>query len=280
MSTANDIKDHLSHFITHKECFEVASVCFKFWRTKYQGMDCLIRLIRHIGWFASALEHPVIYGVPYFITIQNYMKMEAQNIWLYDIVHKKRRKVTLRVSSSKGDRRKTEISTFANFIHQKDAYIAMSVVEYMQEIGAPIYTVHDNFITTAQYSYLLPQIYSNVIRNMGHPLSIINEFIYMNLIKHISKSDGNFAYEVIPKETLSYYLKANVPQNISKKMMATWEERISGILTSYEEYICNVCGDMKSSDPMYLWDAHDQKWENFKLKIRGGNQIPYYCVHY
>lgn len=192
MSTASDVKDHLSHFITHKECFDVASVCFKFWRSKYHGMECLIRLIRHIGWIASARNSPVFYRVPYFTTVQDYMIMDAINIWVYDRLHKKRRRVTLRVSSSKRDRRKTEISTFVNFIHQKDAHIAMSVVENMLSMGAPIYTVHDNFISTAEYSNYIPRIYSSVIRNMGPPLSIINEFIYMNVIKPIVKveSDG------------------------------------------------------------------------------------------
>ena len=70
------------------------------------------------------------YRVPLFTTVQDYMKMETANIWLYDRLHKKRRRVTLRVSSSKKDLRKTEISTFVfvNFIHQRDAHIAMSVV--------------------------------------------------------------------------------------------------------------------------------------------------------
>nr|UYK51799.1 hypothetical protein [Paphiopedilum micranthum] len=175
MSTASNIKDQLFHYLTHKECFDVASVCFKFWRTKYQNMECLIRLIRHIGWIASARDRPVFYRVPYFTTVQDYMVMEAINIWVYDRLHKKRRRVTLRVSSSKRDRRKTEISTFVNFIHQRDAHIAMSVVEKMLELNIPIYTVHDNFITTAQYSNLLPMIYSNAFINMGPPLSIINK---------------------------------------------------------------------------------------------------------
>lgn len=60
MSTVSDLKAQLSHFLTHKECFDVASVCFKFWRTKYQGMECLIRLIRHIGWIASFRDRPSI----------------------------------------------------------------------------------------------------------------------------------------------------------------------------------------------------------------------------
>ncbi|KAG6621672.1 hypothetical protein I3842_Q008800, partial [Carya illinoinensis] len=191
MSTASDIKDHLSHFITHKESFEVASVCFKFWRTQFPGMECLIRLIRYIGWFASARDRPVFYRVPYFTTVQDYMKMDPINIWVYDRLHKKRRRVTLRVSSSKRDRRKTEISTFVNFIHQRDAHIAMKVVEAMLENSLPIYTVHDNFITTAEYSNLIPTIYSMVIRDMGPPLSIVNEFIYMNIIKPIVKGESD-----------------------------------------------------------------------------------------
>lgn len=160
----------------------------------------------------------------------------------------------------------------------------MKVVEAMLEMSLPIYTVHDNFITTAEYSNLIPTIYSTVIRNMGPPLSIVNEFIYMNIIKPIVKgeSDGptedNFAKMVIKKEMLHYYLKANVPENISKKMMATWEKRISGILTSYENYTRHVCGDFQS--PMVGFQAHEQKWEDFMSMLRKADGIPYYCVHY
>ncbi len=287
MSTTSDINDHLSHYITYKESFNVASVCFKFFKTKYQGMECLIRLIRHIGWIASARDRPVFYRIPYFITVQDSMIMDAINLWVYDGLHKKRRRFTLRVSSSKRDRRKTEISTFVNFIHQRDAHIAMKVVEDMLSINAPIYTVHDNFLTTAQYCDLIPYIYSGAICNMGPPLSIINEFIYMNVIKPIVKresdgpTEGYFARKVISKEMLHYYLKANVPENITKNMRATWEARISGLLTSYENYIRNVCGNLQSPNPMDCWQAHELKWEKFILMLKKkGKEFPYYCVHY
>ncbi|KAF3452229.1 hypothetical protein FNV43_RR08327 [Rhamnella rubrinervis] len=291
MSTASDLKDHLSHYITYKECFEVASLCFKFWRTKYLGMDCLIRLIRHIGWIASARGSPVIYKVPYFRTVQDYMKMEGIYIWIYNKLHKKRHRVTLRVSSSKRDRRKTEISTFVNFIHQRDAYIAMHAVEYMLLHDAPIYTVHDNFITTAEHSHKLPKIYSTVIRDMGPPLSIINELIYMNVIEPILKGTGDiptngltkdsFAHMVIPKDLIFSYLKANVPaEKMSKKMRETWDERISGTLSSYENYIRNVCGNVQYSDHVKCWQAHEEKWEKFQLKLMKEEGSSYYCVHY
>lgn len=289
MSTARDLKDNLSHYITHKESFEVASVCFKFWRMKYQGMECLIRLIRNIGWVAAASDCPVFYKIPFYTTVQDYMKMEAINIWVYDQYHKKRRRVTLRVSSSKRDRRKTEISTFVNFIHQKDAQIAMNVVKKMLEANAPIYTVHDNFITTAQYCYYIPRIYSNIICDMGPPLKIINEFIYMNVIKPISKreslglTENDISYSVFLHEDLEYYLNANVPENISKKMRDTWGERIKVILASYENYTRNVCGGVFYNSKNQIPDgvqAHKEKWEQFKDQLKSKEGFPYYCVHY
>lgn len=289
MSTARDLKDNLSHYITYKESFEVASVCFKFWRMKYQGMECLIRLIRNIGWVAAASDCPVFYKIPFYTTVQDYMKMEAINIWVYDQYHKKRRRVTLRVSSSKRDRRKTEISTFVNFIHQKDAQIAMNVVIKMLEANAPIYTVHDNFITTAQYCYNIPRIYSNIICDMGPPLKIINEFIYMNVIKPILKressglTEDDISYGVFPQNVLEYFLNANVPENISKKMRETWGERIKVILASYENYTRNVCGGdfHNSRNPIHeSAQAHKEKWDQFKDQLKSKEGFPYYCVHY
>lgn len=106
--------------------------------------------------------------------------MEPYSIWVYDKTSQKRRKVTLRVSSEKRDRKKTEVSTFVNFIHQKDAYIAMSVVSTMTLSDSPICTVHDNFISNAQNSGNLSQMYLNTIKNMGPPLKIINEFLIHN----------------------------------------------------------------------------------------------------
>ncbi|XP_050217571.1 probable DNA-directed RNA polymerase [Mercurialis annua] len=214
----------------------------------------------------------------------DYMLMEAANIWIYDRLHKKRRKVTLRVASSKRKIKKTSTSTFVNFIHQKDAHIAMSVVDNMLLANAPIYTVHDNFISTAQYGDIIPKMYSSAIRNMGPPLSIINKFIYMNVIHPIARMEPDgptedyFTRKVISNETLRLYLMANVPSKISAKTKATFDERIAGILTSYKDYIRNVCGDFHN--PGDCWKAHEEKWEKLKLQLRSREGAPYYCVHY
>ena len=164
----------------------------------------------------------------------------------------------------------------------------MSVVENFlsNKKKAPIYTVHDNFITTVLYSRYIPILYGDVIRNMGPPLSIINEFIYLNVIKPIVKRESYgptaeyYKEMVIPKEKLHYYLMQNIPENISNKMRKTWEERISGILTSYENYTRNVCGNSKSTNPRACFQAHELMWEKFWFQIKKHSSTPYYCVHY
>nr|QHB79551.1 DNA-dependent RNA polymerase [Sesuvium portulacastrum] len=288
MSVASDLKGHLSHYITHKECFTVASACFKFWRSKYNGMESVIRLIRNIGWIRSAKNCPVFYKVRDFTTVQDYMIMKPVNIWIYDRLHKKRRRITLRVSSSQRDRRKTEIATFVHFIHQKDAHIAMQVVEKMQHLNAPIYTVHDNFISTIKYSKLLPQFYSNVIAKMGPPLSIINVFIYINIKKPIlneklqhldDQNEDLFAHIVIEKDLLHFYLKENKPEKQSKRESYIWDEKISGILSSYDHYTRLVCGNFQSQNSS--WAAHEEKWNFFASKLVSTEEVAYnYCLHH
>lgn len=272
MSTTMDLKADLSHYITSQDCCVVAKACFKFWNQRCPGMNCLIRLIRHIGWIASAGDRPVFYKVPFFTTVQDYMKMEATKIWVYDRLHKKKRGVTLRIATSKRNRTKTVTSTFVNFIHQRDAYIAMNVVEEMQVTNCPIYTVHDNFICTVYNSRLIPIIYSNVFRNMGPPLSIINDFIYMNVMKHNVHPFQRSNSSVIPKEEFDYFLRKNIPSNISKKMRESWEENISGILTCYETYTSKVCG--------HSLTELDKRWENFQLQLRNDPSKLNYSVHY
>lgn len=55
------------------------------------------------------------------------------------------------------------MSTFVNFIHQKDALIYSIAIQVVEEVllkGAPVYTVHEHFITTAPYARKIPDIYS------------------------------------------------------------------------------------------------------------------------
>lgn len=104
-----------------------------------------MNLIRGIGWICSTTGKPLKYEIPYIITVQDCLKDEPINIWVYDRVQKKRRQVTLRQTKEERDRRKTLTATFANFIHQKDENIAMFMINnIVLKEKAPVYTVYDN----------------------------------------------------------------------------------------------------------------------------------------
>lgn len=133
------------------DCVQFSETCVKFWKNQYRGMDCLMTLIRSIGWIASASNRAVVYEIQYFRTIQDYHKSKRIEIRVYDRHNKKDKKVSFRVPIDQRDHRKTETATFANFVHHADSCIATSVVELLKLIGAPLYTVHDNFITTPHY---------------------------------------------------------------------------------------------------------------------------------
>jgi len=228
-------------------------------------MANLIKLIRLIGWFSSALDRPVFYGIPYFTTVQDYMSTMGVNIWLYDRMRKKRR-VTDRLSSSKRDLQKTEVSTFVNFIHQKDAYIAIQVVESLLSQRAPIYTVHDNFITTSPYVRIVPDIYTNVFINMGHPIKIINDFINQNLIDPSSPFKSKYYHVLeypIPSDDLTDLMNSLLPESLSKEKKI-WDKKVSEFVKYYNNYVYAVCSN--------------NKWNKFKTLLE--NRSHNYSVHY
>ncbi|KAK7326258.1 hypothetical protein VNO80_33073 [Phaseolus coccineus] len=183
ISTIDDIKKSLLHYLTQKECVEIAKLCFEFWKSKYDQMNNLIVLIRSIGYFVAYINRGVIYSNPYYVTIQDYMKMDKIKIWIYDKNQKKRRQVTLKMASSKRDCRKTEISTFVNFIHQKDAQIAMSVIQNMNQDKKDTKVVdpHPGLII-ATHDFKEPYPLCNEIDLLSiATMDLLNQYVYPSI---------------------------------------------------------------------------------------------------
>lgn len=311
ISMAKDIRDVSGSLLSYKDCYGIGVLCHEFWSNKYPDIANFIKLISLIGWFCSVLDKPVLYSIPYFTTVQDYMCSEGANIWIYDRVSKKRRRVTLRVPTSDRDRRKTHAATCANFIHQKDAFIAMKVVEeLLLRSGAPVYTVHENFITTAHYARQVPDIYTGVFVNIGAPLRVINEFLNMNLIspyfpyymdlsespslkdsagfigEWLSKDPSPHYYhwvkDPIPGEHLRSLLESVFPKDSSKKDGEKWDKKISAIVSSYELYVNTVCGEALFQSPSDGGKRHAEKWNEFKALLESWRSLGRinYSVHY
>ncbi|XP_075077218.1 putative DNA-directed RNA polymerase [Nicotiana tabacum] len=151
-----DIYQHYDNVFRKKECLALASHIEKFFNWRFPHIVNLMSLISIVGWIALALERPVFYSTPVFTTIQDYMKSEVVNIWIYDRPSKKRR--------------------------QKDANIIFYMIRNVKSRGIPIYTVHDNFITTPDFSPLMAGFYIDIFKNGPHPMEYINAFILQNLV--------------------------------------------------------------------------------------------------
>lgn len=261
ISIANDLYTHYKTVLNKRECFTLAVSIVEYFNSKFPGIRNLMNLLRNIGWLCSALGKPVCYQVPLYKTVQDYVKSKQVKIWLYDSVLKKKRQVTLRIPTDERDKRKSEVSTFVNFIHQKDAYIAMYMISHMNELGAPIYTVHDNFLTTANYAVNLPRIYLNYYHS-NNPLLFINEFINSNL-----NIRPNIITEPIPTKVLTDKLDKLIPKTLSSSERAKWIKRIDIIKKSYDYYIVNT----------YSYNPPNIAWGQFKSHfITHGNP---YCLH-
>lgn len=133
-----DIRLTYGQLLSRKDSYNLAKLSNEFLIHKYPDIANLMKLITIVSWFCSAKDRAVFYSIPYFTTRQDYMSFIKENRSVYERSTKKRRRVTLSIPTVKRDRRKTQSSTFANFIHQKDAYIAMKVVESLLSQRAAI----------------------------------------------------------------------------------------------------------------------------------------------
>jgi hypothetical protein len=151
----------------------------------------------------------------------------------------------------------------------------MKVVDDMVEINFPVYTVHDNFFTTVEYTDSLSKIYLRAIREQDPPLYILNEFIVNNVINNSDKKD--LINRVIPSNVLEKLLRKNVPKVISQKMMDTWNKKIKLTVSSYKIYVNDVCSSYQSNS--FSLQEHDKKWEKFQSKLRVESGTISYCIH-
>lgn len=200
------------------------------------------------------------------------MASKLINIWVYfrnkhgqekspdKKKNRTRSKVSLRIPIERRDRRKTQTSTFVNFIHQKDAGIAMSTVTRFisQCPAAPIYTVHENFLTTLPYAHFLSikylEVYIDAINHEGCPLSVLNSFLFENLFpdyrpqkmyKPISIHDlRNALYTFIPARICQSQKES---QSILKERN-TWHSKIERILYNSQYYLRNTCSISNPND--------------------------------
>lgn len=165
------------------------------------------------------------------------------------------------------------MATYVNFIHQKDAFIAMKVVEKFTnetERRAPVYTVHYNWITT---SILADRISTEVFMEMGHPLVILNEFMKKNLdpLERGEESNTHIVCQDLIRPIQSHSIRSlfmdQRPKNWSVKDEIIWDRKVEKVVSCNEKYVTTVDGGgaldggMIHTDKWYLFHSKQKSWE-------------------
>ena len=317
-SAAKELREQIGRYTSNTDISDITKVCFQYWETEFVGMKNLMRLVASISWVAAANQQSVILSNKYWETRQDYFVNQPVRVTLrykpnIPRAKSKRAAVTLRVPTGKRNTRKSASATFANFIHQKDGLIALNFIHLMMNIKknpglqnldfskAPIYTVHDNFVTTPLYAKFLPYFYRRAVRLLGHPITIINKLIYDNIIaasptegapteisvelealrKNYSRCDPTDS-SPISEETLEYCLislrkdihkrsKAIEKDGGEKLSLSGWKDRAGSIIYSYKDLVKTI------STPQ-----GDKRWKTFCqcLDRHYDPRLNEYSLHY
>ena len=285
-SIADDIYEDMIQYISYKTSMKLASEAYSFWCNRYSGVDNLLKLFGCIGGLCSSLGRAVKLSTPLFYSYQDYRKFETQSVWVYSNKKGKgkptRHKISFNVLTAERNVLKSKCATFANFIHQKDALVAINTVSnFYDKYGySPIYTVHDCFVSNYDMSEKMADIYKETMfKSLGNPMELINIFIYKNLIApsypHYMtleydtrmddyvidnkiesfiqlnpetrgmKSGYHCNKDPIPVEHLNFFIQKWVEvitKSLGIKKARKFEERGKEMVKFYNNYVVSLCG--------------------------------------
>lgn len=193
------------------------------------------------------MQRPLSYSNDILTTIQDYMKYEIYNVWVYHKKLKKRHKISFSLPTTSRNTSKSLRSSFANLIHQFDASIASKVIEFCMLEDIPVYTVHDNFITNALFASKMHPFYIDAFLAQLDPLSIINRLLFDNLLPNgmnrgATHADGIYGGNppILTSEELEAILNANMPPNLESRQRNLWNKHCDALISYYLSFAKEV----------------------------------------
>ena len=272
---ADDLYEVLCNQISYKSCMRLGKESFNYWCIRYRELHNLLKLFGGVGFLCSSLGRSVKLSTPLFYSYQDYRKFEKQSVWIYSNHKGKekrtRHKISFNVLTTKRNVMKSKCATFANFIHQKDALVAINTIRSFYETygESPIYTVHDCFVSNYAMSEKMADIYKETMfKSLGNPMELINMFFFYNLIvpnypNYMSSdyADDRLEFMIhnpispeshclcksdpIPVEHLKIFvlkwieLKA---KSLGVTKTNKFEERAHEVIECYNNYVRSLCG--------------------------------------
>jgi len=210
------------------------------------------------------------------------------DVWVYNKQLKKRHKITISLPTTSRNALKSMRSSFANLIHQFDASIAYSVIEYCMADDIPVYTVHDNFITNVLFASKMPPFYISAFLSQQDPLSIINSLLFENIFPNSKRGSEGHAdvyyhihdrycskLHIFPREELEALMMEILPPNLASTQIKLWNKHCEALIDSYLSFAHEVgCCNGELSTQCYL-----SKLREFTSLMEESKQIGSNAVH-
>lgn len=160
--------------------------------------------------------------------------------------------------------------------------MALKVIEILYLNMVPIYTVHENFITTPYCCNDVTTAYIYTLFEWDSPLKIINDFILLNLIPQNAPLTFN-KEEFFPLDELRSLLEDFLNfKDLREKERKKLTSKIDELVCCYETYLVEISGgcigeDINTPDINQYHIVYNRfkdallQWRNLENK---------YCLHY
>lgn len=78
-----------------QRAMQVAEALYRFWEDRYPYIQNLMTLVNEVGWFAGLFNRPIRDHSSFFLTAQDYMKLDKITTSVYNQSLKKKHRITL-----------------------------------------------------------------------------------------------------------------------------------------------------------------------------------------
>jgi DNA-directed RNA polymerase len=195
MSITEDLeKNFFAERISRKEAFKIGRILNDFGNIKFANCKKFMLLCQKLAKVCALLDKALYLNNSELHIVQDYRVYEKVKVSFYspgkvlkDItkdITKLKRRITLSERTEKRDPRRSSQAITANLIHSLDALVAQKVIGMFtnDHPGAPIYTVHDCFVTSPLYAEKISTYYNKAFLELGCPIRLINSYIHINLL--------------------------------------------------------------------------------------------------
>jgi DNA-directed RNA polymerase len=175
---------HLHPAISLSEAKQIAKIIYDFGDEHFHLQKLVQGLFSNMASFSANIDNRVLLINPNLLISQDYRVHDEVKVCIFNPATKRKKTtITLRIRTEERNPRKAAAAITANAIHALNAFVCLTVVKLFKELfpEAPIYTIHDCFVTSPLYVDSIGPLYIKAFLRLGSPIAIINQILLQNI---------------------------------------------------------------------------------------------------